>query len=444
MRPNIVFITCHDLGQHLHCYGIGSVHSPHLDQLAVDGVLFEHNFCTAPQCSPSRAALHTGRYPHATGVLGLTHADFGWDLNEDEVHMAQRLHEAGYTTALVGVQHVTQTPERLGYDRLLPGGSAPAAAETAIDLLRHLKDTARPFYLEVGFFEPHRPYDRWGITPDTDKGVALPGYVPDCAEARAEFAALQGAIRAMDAAVGEILKALEELGLREETWVIFTVDHGIAMPRAKCTLYDPGIETALMMRWPAGGIAGGEVNDALVSNVDLVPTMIEALSMPVPATLQGRSFWPQIKPGAEATAPRTAIFAEKTYHSYYHPQRCIRTRTHKLIANLEKQPPVEVPGDVIRGPLYGVMAPALIRQPRQTFELYDLRADPLEMTSIAGQPAVAEIEAALRANLWQWMVATGDPLLQGPVASPVHRRAIAGLQAPPAPLIVSKERQRTS
>src|SRR5919198_171031 len=106
-RPNVLFLTCHDLGRHLGCCGRATVGSPALDALADSGVRLAHSFGTAPQCSPSRAALHAGRYPHATGVLGLAHHPFDWELAPDEQHLARRLREAGYATALIGIQHVT-------------------------------------------------------------------------------------------------------------------------------------------------------------------------------------------------------------------------------------------------------------------------------------------------------------------------------------------------
>src|SRR5579884_2025380 len=163
---NIVLITTHDLGRHLGCYGKNSVNSPHLDNLAQQGILFQNSFCTTPLCSPSRAALHTGRYAHANGMMGLAHAPFNWRLHSGEKHTAQRLREHGYTTALIGVQHLTHQPEDLGYDFVVRRGQARQMGEEAVAFLRSRKQSRQPFYLEVGFFEPHRPYNWGGATPD--------------------------------------------------------------------------------------------------------------------------------------------------------------------------------------------------------------------------------------------------------------------------------------
>src|SRR5262245_30785939 len=104
--PGILFFTCHDLGRHLGCYGRSTVTSPALDALGIAGARFDLAFSTAPQCSPSRAPLHTGRYPHATGVLGLARPPFDWSLPPGERHLVQILKEHGYATALVGMQHL--------------------------------------------------------------------------------------------------------------------------------------------------------------------------------------------------------------------------------------------------------------------------------------------------------------------------------------------------
>jgi N-sulfoglucosamine sulfohydrolase len=102
----------------------------------------------------------------------------------------------------------------------------------------------------------------------------VPPYLPDTDEARRELAQLQGTIAAMDEGFGRILAAVDARSDAADTWVVFTTDHGLAMPRAKATMYDAGLGVALIMRWPAGGLAGGRRSRAMVSHVDLVPTLL--------------------------------------------------------------------------------------------------------------------------------------------------------------------------
>ncbi len=429
-HANLLVLTCHDLGRHLGCYRRSTISSPALDGFAASGVVLEHAWATAPQCSPSRAAMHTGRYPHSAGMLGLAHDPFGWRLAPDALHLAQRLRAEGYATVLVGLQHLSQTPFELGYDRVLPLAPAPEVGHMAAGMLRTLAgDGERPFYLEVGFEEPHRPYDFGGAEPDVSRGVAIPPYLPESLQARADLAAFQGATRVMDAAVGQILAELDALGLRDRTWVIFATDHGIAMPRAKATLYDPGLEIAVLMRWPDGGLSVRQRLDAMVSNVDLTPTVLEGLGLPIPAELQGRSFWRLLH--GEPDQARAEVFAEKTYHTHYEPMRAVRTAAHKLIVNLEVDQAVDVPADVQQSPIYPLMI-SEFGHVRPMVELYDLRSDPLEGTNLADRPELASVQDDLLGRLWAWMKDSDDPILDGPVASPYYARALARL-TPRAP-----------
>ena len=323
-RPNLLLITCHDLGRFLGCYGNETVQSPALDRLAAEGVRFAQTFCTAPQCSPSRASLFTGRYPHSNGVLGLTHAQFAWDLHPDERHLGRILREAGYTTALAGVHHesragtAAEITARCGMDEILaqhgmestvPKLHGDRLTDAALGWLDRVGGGERPWYLQIGYHEPHRVAARARtedgymgfigdyLAPDEECGVAVPPYLQDTATAREELAELQGAVRALDAAVGRLLDGLRERGLAERTIVVFTTDHGLALPRAKCSLYDPGLETALLLRAPGVGVAGGRVLDPLMSNVDLLPTLLDLLSVPVPENVQGRSVAPALTGG---------------------------------------------------------------------------------------------------------------------------------------------------
>jgi arylsulfatase A-like enzyme len=428
-RPNVIIIHCHDLGQHLGCYGVASVVSPNLDAFAASGVRFANHFCTSPSCSPSRASIFTGRYPHNTGVLGLTHAPFNWDLNPDETHLAQLFQAAGYRTACFGVMHETHSSaQRCGYETHDPRGHATTAVDNALTYLRERRiHPAEPFLLTVGFFEPHRlppagnpfgDHDFIGakLAPDESCGVVVPGYLRDTPGTRRELAELQGAIRYIDAEFARLLAAPPP----ENTFVIFTTDHGIAMPRAKCSLYDPGLRTALLLRGP--GLPAGQVREELVSNIDLLPTLLELLGLPVPPNVQGRSLF-----GPRAL-PRSEIFAEMTYHDYYDPRRCVRTATHKLIANFSAAPSFMDPSQSWRPRADTVVPVNHALAYHVPVELYDLRQDPWEQTNLANQPAHTAIRRELAARLRRHLEETADPLLRGAVAGPLHWQALAELQ----------------
>jgi N-sulfoglucosamine sulfohydrolase len=426
-RPNVVMIDCHDLGRHLGCYGHPTVPSDAIDAFAADGVLFEQAYATAPQCSPSRASLYTGRHAHSVGMLGLAHPPFDWRLHADVRHLAHYLADAGYDTAHVGVQHVIRdTPEHvrsLGFAQ--HAASHEDAATTALAAVEYVRSASAPYFLNVGFLEPHR--DRTGRfhdqPPFDDRGVEVPPYLPDTPEARQEMSEAQGAIAAMDAGFARLLAGIVARDDSDDTRIIFTTDHGLAMPRAKATMYDAGLGVALAMRWPAGGLGGGRRLDALVSHVDLVPTILEGLSLEPPAALHGRSLWPLLR--GEATAPNDAIFAEKTFHTAYEPQRAVRTARYKLIANLEADI-MNVPGDVLRSPITAQMIDEIVRE-RPPLELYDLQDDPNERRNRIDDPTLAEVAARLAHELVSWMQRTDDPILRGPVASPYRRAAFAAL-----------------
>jgi len=398
---DVVVMTTHDIGRHLHCYGASSVVSPRLDALAEQGAMFSRAFCTAPQCSPSRASLATGRYPHNNGVLGLAHQGFDWEL--DVPHAATVFADAGFEPHLFGGQHVTLHPDRLGFRSMSRDASAGG--------IQRLLESGSRLYIEINFDQTHRPYPE----PAANAIVEVPPFLPDIPEARGELAALQVAIERMDAAAGAVLDALDRSGRAGNAIVVFTTDHGLAMPRAKCTLYDPGLEVALLIRWPQGELRG--TRPEMVSNIDVLPTLLQAAGVQIPPGVQGHSL-------LAGGAGRDAIFAEKTFHSYYDPMRCIRTETHKLIRNFETGFAVEVPGDIQAGATFRADPSRYSTDRPQVVELYDLEADPLEKTNLAGRADVRDLEHALSEELWSWMRETDDPLLLGPVASPRYRLAM--------------------
>lgn len=391
-------MTTHDIGRHLHSYGRKSVVSPRLDALAQEGVRYANAFATAPQCSPSRASLATGMYPHSNGVMGLAHRGFDWQLAVP--HAAAIFADAGFESHLFIGQHVTPHPERLGFTAIHP-----------VDDLAEVLSSDKRLYLEVNFEETHRPYPPAAKPP---RDLELPGYLPDIPESVEEMTAVEQTITAMDAAAGKFLDALDRAGRARDAFVVFTTDHGLAMPRAKCTLYDPGIEVALITRWPAGSVGGGGVATQMVSNIDILPAALDAAGVPIPHGVQGQPL----------ERGRDMIFAEKTFHSYYDPMRCIRTERHKYIHNFESAFAVEVPADIQAGPVFRSDPPRYSRDRPSFVELYDLVEDPLEMNNLAGRSEVDAIEDELSRRLWAWMRETNDPLVDGPISSPYYRASI--------------------
>ncbi len=419
-QPNIVFITAHDIGRHLGCYGVGAESMmPCLDQLAATGVRCENAFCASPLCSPARAALVTGRYPHSNGVQGLVHAPFHWDLSQGEVHLATRLKQAGYITALAGLQHETSDAAAHGLDQLLTGGRGKASvvADACEKFLETHTQGREPFYLQVGFFEPHRnrgngfgPY-----TPEPVESVTIPRWLRDDQGARQEMACFQAAARAMDQAVGRIMAALDRQGLSQNTLILFAADHGLPFPRAKGSLYDPGLEIAMIARWPKGGIAGGRVCSTLIGGVDVTPTLLELVGDSSPHRFQGRSVAAAWR--GEALSP-SPIFAENNFHAYWDPMRCVRTLDAKLIVNFAVTPAFYDTSQQWR-PLTTPRVPEDPRNAKHPLvELYDLVADPLEERNLADAADRVEQRQHLLRLLAQWMRQTADPLLTMPSLEP--------------------------
>jgi N-sulfoglucosamine sulfohydrolase len=446
-RPNIVLIHCHDLGTYLNCYGAPTVRSPHLDALAADGVLFERSYCTAPQCSPSRASLFTGRYPHNNGVMGLTHAEFAWDFNPGEKHLATCLGEAGYQTICVGATHEgRQGPAAYGYQEVIRARWGNAVADAATERLAELAENPpdAPFYLYAGFMEPHRlPSGKGGelpgdhtflhpeadYGPDTELGVDVPGFLKDTPGTREELAELQAMIHWVDGQIGRILDAVRQSSLNDNTLVVFTTDHGYAMPRAKCSLYDPGIAIALMMRLPSReGWHGGRRVGPMISNIDVMPTLLDLLGLPVPDGVQGVSFRPLLD-AENDIVPRETFFGELTYHDYYDPKRCIRTDRYKLIANFSTAPFFMDPSQMWRPRSDTVVPENHAASYHSYIEFYDLEKDPWELENLADAEDVADIRTDLMGRLYEHMVDTSDPILQGAVACPQHHTTQAMLEA---------------
>ncbi len=410
-RPNIVYLHSHDSGRYLRPYG-QSVPTANLQRLASQGILFRQAFSGAPTCSPSRAALLTGQSAHASGMLGLAHR--GFSLNDYNQHIIHTLHAGGYHSVLAGIQHVADKPERIGYKELLRPASV-RAADVAPAAERFLSRAgSQPFFLDVGFFETHREYPQ-PTAADDPRYTLPPQPIPDTPETRKDMASFHASARLMDQGVGQVLDALDRYGLADNTLVISTTDHGISFPLMKCNLEDNGWGVSVIMRGP-GGFNGGKVSDALVSQVDLFPTICELAGLAGPAWLTGRSILPVVR--GEEREINDAVFAEVNYHAAYEPKRAVRTKRWKYIRRYgERRTPV-LPNcdDGLSKSLWlqsGWKAQVLPEE-----SLHDLLFDPTEHRNLVADESSKAALNEMRWRLDAWMRTTDDPLLHGPVHAP--------------------------
>lgn len=389
-RPNIVLIIADDLSwDDLGAYGHPTLRTPNIDRMAREGLRFDRAYVTASSCSPSRASLITGRYPHSTDAEQLH-----WPLPAAQTTFVDALRKAGYWTAAAGKWHLGEDAKKR-FDLVRepePKGDGSGCENWVRTLKERPKD--RPFFLWLASIDPHRDY---GTTFFKTEDVVVPDFLPDTPEVRKDFAAYYTEIERLDRYVGDVLKELPD-----NTLVLFLSDNGRPFPRCKTTLYDSGIRTPLIARWPERiepGVCG-----SLVSTVDVAPTLLSLAAVEAPPTLEGRSFVPLLdNPG---TSIREYVFAEKNWHDYEDRSRAARSLKYKYVRNDYPDLPMTPSADIVRSPTYGAMKGVEGKRPEE--ELYDLENDPHERENLADDSRYRRILERMQDALEGWEASTKD------------------------------------
>ncbi len=426
-RPNILLAIADDWSwPHASAYGDPTVKTPVFDRVAREGALFTRAFAAAPSCTPSRAALLTGRSPHQLEEGGVLH---GFLPSKFPVY-TDSLEQAGY--------HVGYTRKGWGPGRFEAGDRTRNPAGplfSDFETFLRSRPSGQPFAFWFGSTDPHRPYEEGsGARSGIDiASIRVPRFLPDAPEVRGDLADYFFEVQRFDREVGEILERLRALGELDNTLVVITADNGMPFPRAKANVYDAGARLPFAMRWP-DRVKAGLVTGAFVSLSDLAPTFLQAAGVTVPDSMSARSLI-GVAAGGSAEG-RDKVFIERERHANVrkgdlsYPVRAVRTDQWLYIRNFrpdrwpagdpEMYIAVGPYGDIDGGPSKSLLlerqgSPAIARffnlatAMRPAEELYDLKTDPDQLSNVATDPGRSSTKARLRRMLEEWMRTTGDP-----------------------------------
>jgi arylsulfatase A-like enzyme len=462
-RPNILFIMADDHAAHaIGAYGSKVNKTPNLDRLAREGMRFTNCFVTNSICTPSRAAILTGKYSHKNGVPVFNRFD------GSQPTLAKYLQKAGYYTGMVGKWHLGSAPTGFDVWRILPGQGAyrdPVFLEGGkrvkhtgycTDLITDFtiefldkRPKDKPFFVMCHHKAPHRPWQpdekhrkKWEKVQVPEPATFDDDYATRSPAAREAImridrdltptdlkekppAGLTGAalkkwqyqrymrdylacVESVDDNVGRLLDYLKKEGLEENTLVVYTSDQGFFLGDHdwydKRFMYEESLRMPFLTRWPRK-IAAGSVKDGMILNVDFAPTLMAAAGLAVPADMQGRSFLPLL----EGKRPRD--WRTSMYYRYYHypqhhrvqPHLGVRTERYKLI-HFNKI---------------------------DRWELFDLQKDPREVKNVYDDPAYADTVKTLKKELYRLKKELQDDdrfekdVPKDNVAAPRHRTADA-------------------
>lgn len=426
-KPNIIWLVMEDISPDLGSYGNKLVSTPNLDKLADEGMRFTNAYATAPVCSTTRSAFFTGMYQTSIGAYNhRSHHDDGYQLPKDVKMVTEYLREAGYFSLLMGPKQKTDfnfNPRVAAYDaddgahQVSTGAYTHGAVDENI-LGKHAWQQYKgdkPFFAQINYGEAHRTFIHDPENPINPADVTLPAYYPDHDIARRDWALYLETIQVLDKKIGHLLKELEQQNVLDNTIIFIFGDHGRAMLRDKQWLYDGGIKVPLLV-W-GKGIEGNQVNDELVSLIDIAPTTMDIAGVTEPDNMQGKVF---LGPHRQ---PREYIYAQRDRCDETDDRiRAVRDARFKYIVNYYPDRPYtafnaykksQYPVATLMHKLHEegkltaaqelFMAP---KRPRE--ELYDTLNDPDEVHNLADDPKYKTTLQEMRTALENWESTYGD------------------------------------
>lgn len=447
-NKSILLLIADDLGrEQLGCYGCKALETPPLSKLASSGVTFDMAFTSTASCSGSRTVINTGLHTHQNGSYGLTHGRNGFQTLPDIETAPSLFNKLGYKTGIIGKVHV-------GPDHLYPwqhrqeseSRDVAWVADQVDSFFSAAKEEQKPFYLTVGFVDPHRCSKRGGFGNDPacpdprikdceirPEDVTVPDYLSDIPEVRQELTEYYRAINRLDQGIGLILESLERQGLADDTLVLFLSDNGPPFVNSKTTLYEAGVRLPFIMRAPCSDSTAkvGILNPNMVSYVDILPTFLDwaghtgLASEKNKKKRKGRSVLPILN-HTERQAGWEFVFGSHTFHEItaYWPTRYMRTPRLKYHRNVAWRLNFPVAMDLYASKSFEGMRnsgknskdhPAMIgprrlkdyiRRPAE--ELFDLDNDPLELCNLAALPMYADQLLWMRTQLEAWQRESED------------------------------------
>ncbi|WP_186756047.1 sulfatase family protein [Echinicola salinicaeni] len=409
-QPNFIIIIADDAAwDDSGVYGNDMIQTPNINKLGEEGLVFDNAFLTTSSCSPSRCSILTGRYPHSTGAPEL-HVP----LPEDQLLFAGELQKVGYYTVAAGKYHIG--PPRKDFDKIY--GHQVSGCEYWVQALEE-RPKDQPFFMWLASKDPHRSYEENIIpNPHDPKEVKVPPYLPDNDSVRKDLALYYDEIARLDSYLGKVMEALKEQGVDENTMVIYMTDNGRPFPRDKTRLYDSGIKTPFIVRWPNQVKSGRTA--AMISSIDIAPTLCELAGAALPKAFQGISFASVLE---EADLKgRDYIVGEHNWHDYQAYERALRTDKFLYIRNefpfLNASPPADAVSSISYQEMIRLHNEAKLEEvqmdcfvlPRPEEELYDVLSDPFQLNNLAMDDTYAKVLAEMRSKLNTWKKEFEDEL----------------------------------